>query len=61
VVYASALGQPMAKLAVKFLITAFVLRHHRRRTNRYRAIAIFSTLITIGLIVLYISQRDMIR
>ncbi|MDR3483841.1 MAG: hypothetical protein P4M05_02900 [Bradyrhizobium sp.] len=51
----------MAKLAVKFLITAFVLRHQRRRTNRYRAIAIFSTLITIALIVLYISQRDMIR
>ncbi len=51
----------MAKLAVKFLLTALVLRHQRRRLNRYHAIAIFSTLITIGLIVLYVSQRDMIR
>ena len=47
----------MPKLALKFLLTASVLNRKQRRTDWYRAIAIFSTLVTIGLIALYVSQR----
>jgi hypothetical protein len=47
----------MPKLALKFLLTASVLHRKQRRTDWYRAIAIFSTLVTIGLIALYVSQR----
>jgi hypothetical protein len=49
----------MPKLALKFFLTASVLHRKHRRTDWYRAIAIFSTLVTIGLIALYVSQRGM--
>lgn len=49
----------MPKLALKFLLTASMLHRKRRRTDWYWTIAIVSTLITIGLIALYVSQRRM--
>jgi hypothetical protein len=47
----------MPKLALKFFLTASALHHKHRRTDWYRAIAIFSTLVTISLVVLYLSKR----
>jgi hypothetical protein len=49
----------MPKLALKFFLAASALRN-RRRTDWYHVITIFSTLVTIGLIALYILQRGII-
>jgi cytidylate kinase len=50
----------MPKLALKLFLTASALHRKHRRTDWYRAITIFSTLVTIGLIALYALQRGMI-
>jgi hypothetical protein len=50
----------MPKLALKFFLAASALHRKHRRTDWYRAITIFSTLVTIGLIALYFLQRGMI-
>ena len=50
----------MPKLAMKFFLAASALHRKHRRTDWYRAVAIFSTLVTIGLIALYVLQRGMI-
>jgi hypothetical protein len=46
-----------AKIALKFLWTASTLHRSRRRTDWYRLVAIFSTLVTVGLMALYISRN----
>jgi hypothetical protein len=48
---------PMPKLALKFFLTASALHRKHRRIDWYRAVAIVSTLTTIGLIALYLWQR----
>ena len=50
----------MPKLALKFFLVATALHRKHRHTDWYRNIAIFSTLVTIVLIALYISQHGMI-
>jgi hypothetical protein len=47
----------MPKIALKFLSAASALRSKHRLTEGYRAVTIFSTLVTIGLIALYVLQR----
>jgi hypothetical protein len=50
----------MPKLALKFFLAASALHRNRRRTDWHHVITIFSTLVTIGLIALYILQRGII-
>lgn len=50
----------MPKIGLKFFLTALALQRRRRRIDWFRAIAIFTTLVTIGLIAFYISQRGVI-
>jgi hypothetical protein len=50
----------MPKLALKLLLTASALHRRHRQTDWCRTIAIFSTLATIGLIALYVTQRGMV-
>ena len=50
----------MPKFALKLFLTASAFHRKRRKTDWYRAIAIFSTLVTIGLIALYVTQRGMV-
>jgi hypothetical protein len=50
----------MPKAALKFLLAASVLHRKHRRIDWSRVIAIFSTLVTIGLIALYVSRHGMI-
>jgi hypothetical protein len=47
----------MRKLVLAFLLAASTLHRKHRRTDWYRAFAIFSTLVTIGLIALYLLQH----
>jgi hypothetical protein len=49
----------MAKLALKFFLTASAIHRKHRRTDWYRIIMAFSTLVTIGLIALYVSRHRM--
>jgi hypothetical protein len=48
---------PMPKFAIKFFLAASALHRKHRRTDWYQVITIFSTLVTIGLIALYVLQR----
>jgi hypothetical protein len=50
----------MPKFALKLFLTVSVLHRKHRKTDWCRAIAIFSTLATIGLIALYVTQRGMV-
>jgi hypothetical protein len=47
----------MPKFALKLLLTASILRRRYRRTDWVWLITIFSTLVTIALVVLYFFQR----
>lgn len=46
----------MPRAALKFLLAASLLHRKRQRMDWSRAIAIFGTLLTIGLIILYASH-----
>jgi len=50
----------MPKAALKFFAVVSVLHRKHRRMDRSRAIAIFGTLVTIGLIALYASRHGMV-
>jgi hypothetical protein len=50
----------MPKLALKFFLAKSALHRKHRRPDWDRAIAILGTLVTTGLILLYLSQRGII-